>query len=317
VIVFSIGFFGVKGAVFSIVSGGQNLVFGPADSFVSDNNALALALNMIIPIAWYLAKEESNKWVRMALLVTFAGSILAVIFTYSRSGFLGLATVMMLLFMKANLGRKVLGAIALSFALIFALILVPQKWYSRMNTIETYDQDRSAMGRIEAWKLAWRIAIDRPFTGGGFGVINHKTLYDKYYAEAGIRTGVHSAYFEVLAESGFVAFSVFISLLFFSLLTLRKIRRRIRRFPDAHWVANICNMLEISIIAYGVCGAFLELASFDLIYHLVAAVMIIRLLAEQHYRQATGLQVGFVPAAARSAERVAQNVPLGVAGKSV
>src|SRR5471032_3317960 len=40
----SLAFYGVKGGIFTIVSGGSNHVYGPDGSYISDNNALALAL---------------------------------------------------------------------------------------------------------------------------------------------------------------------------------------------------------------------------------------------------------------------------------
>ena len=53
-IVLSLGFFGVKGGVFTILKGGSSIVWGPPGSFVEGNNELALALLMIIPLANYL-----------------------------------------------------------------------------------------------------------------------------------------------------------------------------------------------------------------------------------------------------------------------
>ena len=44
---------------------------------------------------------------------------------------------------------------------------MPQQWFERMATIKTYEQDASAMGRINAWNMAFNLAKDRPL-GGGF-----------------------------------------------------------------------------------------------------------------------------------------------------
>ena len=46
VIVGSLGFFGVKGGVFALTSGGQYRFWGPPESFIEDNNQLAMALVM-------------------------------------------------------------------------------------------------------------------------------------------------------------------------------------------------------------------------------------------------------------------------------
>ena len=47
------------------------------------------------------------------------------------------------------------------------LSIMPQQWFDRMSTVKTYEQDESAMGRINAWHMAFNLAKDRPL-GGGF-----------------------------------------------------------------------------------------------------------------------------------------------------
>ena len=54
-LVVSVGYYGVKGGIFSIITGAENRVWGPPDSFIEDNNAIAVALIMVIPIMYYLA----------------------------------------------------------------------------------------------------------------------------------------------------------------------------------------------------------------------------------------------------------------------
>ena len=93
---FSIGFYGLKGGAWSIATGGASgMVLGPEGSFIGDNNGLALALNMTLPILFFLAREEQRIWLRKLLHAIFFLTILAVIFTYSRGGFLGLAVVLL------------------------------------------------------------------------------------------------------------------------------------------------------------------------------------------------------------------------------
>ena len=54
VIVLSLGFYGVKGGVFTIAHGGAYNVMGPPESFIGGNNETALALIMTIPLMRYL-----------------------------------------------------------------------------------------------------------------------------------------------------------------------------------------------------------------------------------------------------------------------
>jgi len=61
----SIGYFGLKGGIWVLLTGGENRVLGVGtDTGISTNNALALALNMCLPIFFYLAKEEPRRWLR-------------------------------------------------------------------------------------------------------------------------------------------------------------------------------------------------------------------------------------------------------------
>lgn len=176
VIAFSIGFYGIKGGVFSIITGGHSRIWGPANSFIEDNNALALALNMTIPILYYLSETEPRRWLKNILLASAVLSAISVLFTYSRGGFLGLAVVAASIFMATNLKRKLLIAVVIVMATPVIISQIPDAWFDRISTIQTYQEDGSAMSRLEAWKAAWNLAIDRPITGGGFDALNDSTL---------------------------------------------------------------------------------------------------------------------------------------------
>ncbi|MBK9674757.1 MAG: hypothetical protein IPO82_05860 [Betaproteobacteria bacterium] len=60
VLALSIGFFGIKGGLFTIVGGGQGRVWGPSGSFISDNNQLALAMLMAVPLFRYLQLQSKG-----------------------------------------------------------------------------------------------------------------------------------------------------------------------------------------------------------------------------------------------------------------
>lgn len=278
VIAFSIGFLGIKGAVFTLATGGKYMVLGPGGSFFSSNNDLALALNMALPMFFYLAKDEENRKLKTVFWFTFVMSMVSVIFTFSRGGFLTLAGVGTLLLLKSK--HKILAAMVVSVALIIGMTYIPEKWFKRMETIKTYEEDRSAMGRINAWYTALNIAKDRPLTGGGFETFSWQ-VFDRYAPNPDDVHDVHSIYFEVLGEHGFVAFGLFIALIFFSLSTTRKLKIFAGKNKDLKWVENYSDMLQISLIAYMVGGTFLGRAYFDLFYHIVAMGIIMKVLVER------------------------------------
>jgi len=222
IIAFSIGFYGIKGTIFSVLTGGDNRVWGPEDSFIEDNNDLGLALLMVMPILLYISKMEENKKLQLLLRISFCSCVVAALFTYSRGTFLGLVVLFIALLYKSQ--KKVLSALFVGIAIACAVMFVPEKLVNRMESIKTYQQDRSAMGRINAWHFAWNLALDRPFVGGGFGV-SEKRIFQLYAPDPLDFYASHSIYFEVLGEHGFVGLGLFLALLISSILSVKKLKK--------------------------------------------------------------------------------------------
>jgi probable O-glycosylation ligase (exosortase A-associated) len=280
IIAFSIGFYGIKGTIFSVLTGGDNRVWGPEDSFIEDNNDLGLALLMVMPILLYISKMEENKKLQLLLRISFCSCVVAALFTYSRGTFLGLVVLFIALLYKSQ--KKVLSALFVGIAIACAVMFVPEKLVNRMESIKTYQQDRSAMGRINAWHFAWNLALDRPFVGGGFGV-SEKRIFQLYAPDPLDFHASHSIYFEVLGEHGFVGLGLFLALLISSILSVKKLKKNFKYLPSFQWLCNYCDMIELSLLAYMVSGAFLGRAYFDLYYHMISIVVILKVLAKREY----------------------------------
>lgn len=274
----SVGFFGVKGAVFAIITGGAHRVYGPLGTFLEDNNDLALALVMVLPILYFLALQQKTRIYRWSLFATTAMCAAAIVFTYSRGGFLGLAAVAGVFLLRTK--HRVLAILLLLALVATAYTVVPEKWFERMGTISEFEEDRSALGRINAWGFAWNLALDRPFTGGGFNCFT-PGLFLSYAPEPWDYHDAHSVYFELLAEHGFPATIVFLVLIFSILLRMRRLKRRFVEAEETRWIAQYAEMLTMSFVGYLVCGAFLGRAYFDLMYQLVAVAIVLLTLADR------------------------------------
>ncbi|ANM31197.1 hypothetical protein ABI59_18900 [Acidobacteria bacterium Mor1] len=272
----SIAFYGVKGGIFSILTGGNHLIWGPPKSIIAGNNELALAELMIFPILFYMGIKESrrNKWAAYGIFAATFLTIVAVVFSYSRGAFLSLIAMAGMFVWRSN--RRFTFII---IALIAGLVLfqfIPDKWFDRMNTIETAaEEDKSAMGRINAWWYAYNVASERPFTGAGFQSFTEEMFLD-YAPDPYDYHDAHSVYFEVMGEHGFVGWGIFMSLLGFSYLSMGKLRRISKPHPELVWVHENATMLQLSLVVYGIGGAFLGMAYFDLYYFLVASVIIMK-----------------------------------------
>src|SRR6266478_195102 len=282
VIAGSIGFYGLRGGIFALRTGGVTTLEGvPGSSFISSNNDFALALNMCLPLFLVLAREERRPWLRALLYATFFFSIVAVLFTYSRGGFLGLLAVLAVLFLNRKSFLYALAAASVVY--IAAFYFAPPRWTARMETIETYEADRSAQMRLIAWRVGRMLAADRPLVGGGFAAFNQET-FDRYAPDypGGSYGDAHSIYFNLLGEHGYPGLLLFSVLVGFLLVRLAKLRRLAKKSADLAWVSSYAHMLQASIVAYLVTGAFLSVAYFDLAYQLfIIAVILDRLAAQE------------------------------------
>jgi probable O-glycosylation ligase (exosortase A-associated) len=274
VIVASMAFFGVKGGIFTILSGGGSHVWGPPKTFIEDNNALAMATLMTLPLVWFLYQHTAHKLLRWGLLGTLVTMAFSIIGSQSRGAFLAAIAVIGFLIVKSR-HRAAFSLMAFAF-LCVGVFFVPQSWIDRMETIEHYDEDVSALGRLEVWEFAFKLALDRPIVGGGFRAFADDKTYLYYIPDAMLHGGrnYHSVYFEVLGELGFVGLAIFLGLLLASWRAGTWIIRRTNNNPDFLWANDLARMTQVSLVAFACAGAFQNLAFFDLYYHLVAILFL-------------------------------------------
>lgn len=281
VLVGSIGYYGVKGGVFTIRSGGTERVWGPEETFIGDNNSLALALIITIPLMYYLQQQTDKRWLRHGLSAAMLLSALAALGSYSRGGLLAIAA--MGLFMWLKSGRKmVLGALLAAVSPLL-LAFMPERWAERMDTINTYQDDVSALGRLNAWRMAYNLARDR-FFGGGFDV-SEAVVFARYAPNPMDVHAAHSIYFQALGEHGFVGLIIYLALGIATWHTAAVIIRLTRGQAELRWAHGLATMSQASLIGFAVGGAFLSLLYFDMPYYLMAALIATRIVVEQQLRE--------------------------------
>lgn len=267
-IVVSLGFYGVKGGVFTVLQGGINHVVGPPGSFITDNNALALALCMTLPLMRYLQLHSERKWVRVALGVSMLLTGIAVLGTYSRGGLIGLTIVAGALFFKSR-GRLAVALVVIAVG-VTAYQFMPSQWTARMGTLQDAQDTGSGVSRIQSWKFAANVAFHHPVLGGGFDDYLSSSYWATYAPEGAKQRAIHSIYFRVLSEQGFPGLGLFLALLWASWRNCSKVRKRFRDVPDEKWSYDLASMLQVALVAYAATGAFLPMSYFDVTYQLLA-----------------------------------------------
>jgi len=288
VMALSLAFYGVKGGIFTITHGGVYHVKGPANTFIGGDNEMGLALIMTIPLLRYLQLTATKVSLRYTMTVVIMLSALAAIGSQSRGAMLGMAGMGMFFWLKSR--NKLFTSLLAAVAAALILMTMPQQWFDRMATIENYQQDASAEGRINAWKMALNLAKDRPL-GAGFEAFQ-PAMFAIYAPDPDNVHDSHSIYFEVLGEHGFFGLFLFLLLGLMTWRTASWIIKRARGDPENRWAADLAAMVQVSLVGYASAGAFLGLANFDLYYTLIAVVVLCKtvLVARQAARKIESAQ---------------------------
>lgn len=290
IVALSLGIYGLKGGLFVLMSGGSYKVYGPSGSYIEENNGMALALVSTLPLIWYLRNQAKNKMLSLVMLAMTIFTSIAAVGSYSRGALLGGAAMLSFLWLKSK-NKVGTGLAVIAMVTIVALVMPPQ-WFDRMNTIDNYQQDDSAMGRINAWHFAVNVATHN-FLGGGFNVFTPRQFY--IYAPDPLAFHVaHSIFFQVLGDHGFIGLSMFIILMICVWRTGTRIIKFCLDAPELKWASDLAKMIQVCVIGYAVSGTFLSLAYFDLYYDFIVILVVLEKFLLLR-RDKAGQRIAYVP----------------------
>ena len=262
----SIGIVAVKGGLFAILHGFSARVYGPPDTQFAENNAFAVAMLICIPLLLIWQRETRNSLFKRGILLAIPIIYAASLSSWSRGALITMSVLTLMLILNSK--HKFL---AIPLVLVGAFLVkdyLPQEWFGRMHTLETYQEDSSAMSRIEAWIDGWNHTLEHPFVGAGFEGWKFVTQRDW-----------HSSYVEMFSEHGFIAFGLWLSLIVGTLISMTTLPKKTFQVEGMEWVANYCFMLRASLICYMVGTAFLGLSYWDLLYHLIFIAVLVKKIA--------------------------------------
>ena len=271
VVTVSLGFYGVKGGIFTLKSGGNYTVWGPG-GFIEGNNEIALALIMVIPLMRYLQLQATRKWVQQGFLAAMILTAAAALGSNSRGALLGIASMALYLWIKSP--KKIVSGMVIAIVGLSLVAFMPDHWSERMNTINNYEEDGSAMGRINAWWNAFNIAKSR-ITGAGFDMYSRE-IFATYAPDPTDVHAAHSIYFQVLGEHGFIGLFLFMGIWWSVWRTGSWLIKNGGKEPETLWCKHLGAMCQVSLVGYAVGGAFLSLAYFDLPYDILVITVLTR-----------------------------------------
>lgn len=186
---------------------------GRVDSFFNNPNTFAQILALLIPLCCGLfLSSRSLRGKTLAAGAVVLGGV-AILLTYSRAGWLGLAMAIFLFFFLVN--RK--SVLILLLAAVAALPFVPESIWNRVLTIFG-SSDTSIASRFPIYEAGLRVFQDHWLTGVGLGnevstEALHGTSY--YNFDRGFRfVHYHNVFLQLMIERGLLGLLAFLGTLF-------------------------------------------------------------------------------------------------------
>jgi probable O-glycosylation ligase (exosortase A-associated) len=282
VVTLSLAYFGIKGGIFTLMTGGGARVWGPGASLLGGNNELAVGLVMIVPFLYWMRQtidHKWGKWIKIGLTAAIVLSAFAILGTQSRGALIALLAIA--LFLGAKSAKPVPTTLGICTLVVLAIAFMPSSWNARMDTIKNYEEDNSAMERLYTWRTLTNAALDRPLVGAGFRADNRK-VFGTYVPTGpewenfkGRVLVAHSIYFQMLGEHGFVGLGLFFA--FWGTVWRRATRtaREAMAVPElASWLPLLMRMSQVSLVGFAAGGAFLSLAYLDLTFYFAGYVLL-------------------------------------------
>lgn len=262
VVAWSLLYYGVKGGIFTLITGGHYHVWGPPDSMLADNNTMGLALVMLLPLLNYLRLHSGSRFVRIGLVTSTVFTLAAIFGSYSRGAYIALGALALLFWFHAK--HKILYPAGAALVIVPLLMFMPQSFFNRAATIQQFSTDQSFRERLDSWWVAYRYAMDHAPFGAGFYGMNLQALWSQYIP--GELHAAHSIYFQALGEQGIVGLFLYLMVIFVGFYNLRVVVGNVRGRTEWTWARDLAGAMGLSLMAFCIGGAAAPMQFFDLLF---------------------------------------------------
>lgn len=282
VLALGLGLHAVVDGLKVIATGGAHNVIGVPNSSLTDNNLYALGMAMLLPILMYLYRYSAIKYAKWAAAAGVLLTIMTIIGTNSRGGFLALVVVGFWYWLISH--RKITSLVIVMILAFGITQVAPERWFDRIESIQTANDDESFMSRIAAWRVSLSIASDHPVLGGGFNAVQNYWIWDEYKDRPSIFTvdmtkytpkAAHSIYFQVLGDFGYAGLMLFLALLSTAFFARARVKLIYRKTGRGLWALDLSNAGCLSLVAFMAAGGGVSLAYFELVYFLIVMLSLL------------------------------------------
>lgn len=257
-----------KLAGIGLVEGTRVTIGRDIGSVLGDPNDLALVLLFPLAFAIALVIYRCGFIDRLLGLAGTGLIVWAIIATQSRGGLLGILTVFGIFGLRVIKSKLLLAAIGI----VALLGLAAVAGISERQSGGAHEDgiDESAMGRLYAWVAAWRMALGNPLTGVGIdNFYSNFFFYTPHWD--GKNKAVHSTWFQVLAEGGFLGLIVFVFMIAVTVIAIRRAVTALHADPATPPILRAsATAVFAGLAGFCVAGTFLTQAFTWPLYILIA-----------------------------------------------
>jgi O-antigen ligase len=217
-------------------------------------NDLALMLNLIIPISAALLVGTRRPAARSLAAAALVLSVAAVIVTFSRAGFIALATILVLWLVGAARRRSPGIMVATLVLALCTWPLLPEGYLGRLGTITNISADTtgSAQGRWNDLGMSAELVARNPITGAGLG----QDILALNRLRGPTWRSVHNVYLQYAVDLGIPGLLLFLWLFAASLRSARHVRILTARVPALLGLSYQAEGVQIALLAFAVQAFF-------------------------------------------------------------
>lgn len=230
--------------IYAVIYGLPSAVEGRAGAYgmYENHNDYSFLIIQILPFIYMFLRQETGFFRRWLLRASLVACVAGIFLSLSRGGVLALvleATLIVCLTME-----KKQRLVLLPIVLAVGAGAVGYQWTQRAaNQGASYTAADAESSRMELWRAAQAMVLDRPLLGVGSRTFNE---YSQAYGEISAdnrEKNAHNTYVEVIATSGLLGLLAFYKMLRW---LLRDVRRGCGRAAD-WWIDAARTATEISL----------------------------------------------------------------------
>jgi probable O-glycosylation ligase (exosortase A-associated) len=244
-------------------------------STYADRNLFGYLLVLGVPFCFFVFMTERAAWLRYAVLACLPFLANAVMLTFGRAAFMGLVAAGSCSVIRLRRLSVIVGVGLVGLLLLYRL--AGPEVIARVMTVSNYEDDGSAMSRLESWKAGFQMILEHPLLGVG------PENYGRYSAiyNPAVPKGLqaHNDFIQTAAESGLGAMVILVAILLLTFRNLAWVRRRTWGNADTRWAYYYAAMLESCLLSYIVGAMFVSLQYFEVFYLLIGMSVCLRRIA--------------------------------------